>query len=80
MKNVKEGKTNVSRLADHAWDKQHKVLWDKVDIVAREVNWNKRKIVEAAYILENEGCLSQESKDIPGVWHRNIRKFIRSRH
>ena len=27
--NIKEGKTNISKLAEHVWDEQHKILWDK---------------------------------------------------
>ena len=32
MKNVQLGKTNT-RLAEHAWGKQHRIQWDAVSIV-----------------------------------------------
>lgn len=36
MKNIKEGKTDIYKLAEHVWDEQHKILWDQVDIIGWE--------------------------------------------
>ena len=72
-KNVKEGKTHISKLAEHVWDTQHKVLWDNVNIIGRESNNTKRKIVEASFMAVNEDCISQPSKDMSTIWFRKLR-------
>lgn len=76
-KNVKEGKTFSSKLAEHVWDQQHKVLWDDVKIVGRETGIVKRKIKEASFMAINDNCISQASKEIPLIWIRNIKKFCK---
>lgn len=35
-KNVKEGRSKVSKLAEHVWEEHHKVLWDNVEIFGKE--------------------------------------------
>lgn len=35
--NMKQGKPNSSRLAEQAWKEQHKILWDNVEILAKEI-------------------------------------------
>ena len=44
-KNVKEGRSKVSKLAEHVWDEHH-----QGEIVGKEGNMFKRKIVEASFI------------------------------
>ena len=46
MKNVKLGKTNTSRLAEHAWAEHHKIKWDDVAILGGEKKMTHRKIKE----------------------------------
>ena len=50
-KNIKEGKTNISKLAEHIWDEQYKILWDQVDIAGRETDTNNHKIIQASFLL-----------------------------
>jgi predicted GIY-YIG superfamily endonuclease len=78
-KNVKEGKTNISKLAEHVWEEHHKVLWDNIEIVGRESNRLKRKIVEASFMAVDDNCISQASKDVSTIWRRNIREYLEKR-
>ena len=44
--------------------KQHKILWEQVDIVGQETITNKCKIIEASFMAINVNFISHPSKDI----------------
>jgi len=72
-----EGKDmdNVSSLlAAHAVEKNHKVQWDGVKILAKETNVKKRKIHEAAAMYLEENIVSQPSFELLPVWHSIVRE------
>ena len=49
LKNFQLGKTNTSRLAEHAWDKQHRVQWDVAAILAKQSKIGQRKFKNLKY-------------------------------
>ena len=72
-KNVKERRSKISKIAEHVWEEYHKVLCDNVEIVGKESNMLKRKIVEASWL---KITVSQASKVIPTIWYRNIPRYV----
>ena len=43
-KNIKEGKTYSSRLAEHAWYEKHRTLWYKVNIFDGKTKTGQRRV------------------------------------
>lgn len=48
----------------------------KCDIVAREKNCFKRKIIEASFIAADGRSVSQASKEVSDSWLKNIKKYV----
>lgn len=52
-RNVLDGKTSICNLTNQVWNERHKISWDDVDIVGREPNNTKRKMMEASFMVVN---------------------------
>jgi hypothetical protein len=66
-----EAATISSLLACHAVEQGHKVLWDDVNILAKEPNTKRRKIHEAAAMNLEEEVISQPICELPALWNPN---------
>jgi hypothetical protein len=64
-----EADTISSLLACHAVEQDHKVLWDDVNILAKEPNTKRRKIHEADAMYLEEEAISQPSCELPALWN-----------
>lgn len=47
---VKKGKTDSSRLAEHVWREQHKIVWDEIVIVQKKIKARQYKFKLASFI------------------------------
>lgn len=76
-KNVKRGSNTAgSKLAEHVWEEQHRILWDQVGIVASEGKMFGRRFKESVFILLNNDCISQVSMEVPGIWAWTVRRYV----
>ena len=62
---------------EHAWDKQHRILWDAVSILGKESKVGQRTVKEASFITSNENSLCQASKGIPQIWFNTMRNAMK---
>jgi hypothetical protein len=56
--NLGLGNVEKCKLAAHAIEEGHRIVWDKTDIVQTEPNSNYRKHKEAAYVLYTNNPIS----------------------
>jgi predicted GIY-YIG superfamily endonuclease len=65
---LKEGLLDRSRLAQHAYDEDHKVDWEGAGILDFERNSYIRKYKEAAHMSWMGNAISQPSLEFPPIW------------
>lgn len=75
-RNCKQGETDKSRLAEHAWSHSHKILFDKAEPIAKEPNVLKRKIKESAFITGNKNVFSQQSIQLKDIWFPIVKREV----
>ena len=61
---------------EQVWDEQRKILWDQLDIVGRETNTDKRKIIESSFMAVNNNCIGQTGKDVSRVRIKNEKEYV----
>jgi hypothetical protein len=69
-----EADTISSLLACHAIEQDHQVLWDDVNILAKEPNTKRCKIHEAAAMYLEEEVISQPSCELAALWNPILRE------
>jgi hypothetical protein len=67
--NLKEGLLEKSRLAQHACEQSHSVIWDESRILEIESNSRHRKCKELAHMACLKNLISQPSLDISPIWN-----------
>ena len=70
-KTMKLDESNVSNLVKHMWEEHH-----TVEIIGREHNLLKTKILLESFILVENNSISQANKDICMIWHKNIWEYL----
>ena len=71
MNNIRNGKTSISKLAEHVIDqpRNHVPEWNDVEIIMKETNTTRRKIKEAALILlKDDECFAESSIEVDRTW------------
>jgi hypothetical protein len=66
--NMKEGLLEKSKLAQHAYEEGHRVIWDEVRILEIESNSRQRKYKGLAHMACLKNPISQPSLDISPIW------------
>jgi hypothetical protein len=66
--NFREGLIDKSRLAQHAYEEGHKVMWDDARVLEIERNSRYRKYKESAHMACSNNPISQPSLDISPIW------------
>jgi hypothetical protein len=66
--NFKEGLIEKSKLAQHAYEEDHKVMWDEARVLEVESNSRYRKYKESAHMACSTNPISQPSLDISPIW------------
>jgi hypothetical protein len=66
--NHKEGLLEISKLAQHAFEEDHRVDWDEARILEIERNNRYRKYKESAHLACSTTPISQPSLDISPIW------------
>jgi hypothetical protein len=66
--NFKEGLIEKSKLAQHAYEEDHKVMWDEARIFEVESKSRYRKYKESAHMACSTNPISQPSLDISPIW------------
>lgn len=49
-RHTRSGRTTESAVAEHVWNCDHKIKWDKVKILDMAQNWQERRVKEALHI------------------------------
>jgi hypothetical protein len=57
-----------SKLAQHAYEEDHRVVWDKARVLDIENNSRFRKYKESAHMACSTNLISQPSLDISPIW------------
>ena len=66
---IKKYQIEKSKIAEHAWNNNHKILWNNTKILSKESISTRRKIKETAYILLNKDeCVSSFSVELDNTW------------
>jgi hypothetical protein len=65
--NLKEGLLERSKLAQHAYEEGHSVVWDEARILEIESNSRHRKYEESAHMACLENPISQPNLDISPI-------------
>lgn len=74
---IKTFQIEKSKIAEHAWNNNHKILWNNTKTISKEPKSTRRKIKETAYILLNrDKCISDFSIDLNNTWLSTLRKEI----
>jgi hypothetical protein len=67
---------NISKLAEHVIDTNHRILWNESHIIGHESKLKARKFQEAAEIYRKDNmAFSSSSFDIQPVWFPLIRNI-----
>jgi hypothetical protein len=64
----REGLLEKSKLAQHAYEEHHKVIWDQARVLEVESNNRFRKYKESAHMACSTNPISQPSLDISPIW------------
>jgi hypothetical protein len=66
--NLKQGLLEKSKLAQHAYEEDHRVSCDKPRVLEVEHNTRYRKYKESAHMTCSNNLISQPSLDISPIW------------
>jgi hypothetical protein len=67
-RNLKQGFLETFKLAKHAYEKGHKVVWDEARILEIESHSKYTKYKEAAHMACTIDPISQPTLDISHIW------------
>ena len=75
---LKRGMTEKSAVAEHAWDKEHSIIWKEASIIDRARRHKELLLKEALHIhmtpadqrLNREGGL-----ELPGCWSATLKRL-----
>lgn len=73
---VRLGETDKSRIAQHAWEEEHRIEWEHTTILDREDNHTKRKLKEAAHMAITPNVISTPSLEIKNIWLPIVRETM----
>ena len=66
---VRKNRHQNTALANHAYENNHEMNWDKFKILALESNWHKRKFIESFYINSNRHSINaKNSVQFPAIY------------
>jgi hypothetical protein len=65
--NLREGLTEKSKLAQHAYEEGHRIGWEDAKILQIETNGRKRKLEESAHMACMANLISQPSLELSTV-------------
>jgi hypothetical protein len=65
-----------SRLAEHSFEENHRVLWEEAKILETEKNLVYGKYKEAAYMACLQHPISRPILEISPIWHPLIRNEL----
>ena len=65
-----------SKIAQHCWSENHRMLWDEAHIIHREEHYLKRKLIEASYIKLADRPISQPSVEVRPLWLSILKKKL----
>jgi hypothetical protein len=74
--NLKEGLLDKSKLAQQAYEEDHRVGWDEARVIEIESNSRYRKYKESAHVACLRNTISQPSLDISPLWIPLISKEV----
>jgi hypothetical protein len=78
--NLEEGLLEKSKLAQHAYEEVHRVVWDEARIWEIESNSRHRKYKESAHVACLITRISQPRTDISPIWiHLIIHEVTKSK-
>jgi hypothetical protein len=66
--NFKEGLIEKSKLAQHAYEEDHEVMWDEARVLEVESKSRYRKYKESAHMACSRNPISQPSLDTSPIW------------
>jgi hypothetical protein len=66
--NLKEGLLEKSKLVQHAYEEDHKVMWDQARVLEVESYSRFKKYKESAHMACSTKPISQPSLDISPIW------------
>ena len=72
-RNLQVGHLERSRLSQHSFEENHRVLWEGSKILKTEKKSVCRKYKEAAYVVCLQNPISRLSVEISPIWHPLIR-------
>jgi hypothetical protein len=76
--NLKERLRDKSKLAAHAFEEGHRIVWDQAGILQVEFNFVCRKYKETAHIICCNNPISQASVETSPLWFALIAKELKS--
>jgi hypothetical protein len=65
-----------SRLAQHAYDERHHIIWKEAKVLQIESSYIWRKYKESAHIMCSTQPISQSSLEISPIWTPLISKEV----
>jgi hypothetical protein len=74
--NFQQGLLEISKLAQHAYEEDHRVGWDDARILKIESNGRYRKYKELAHMACLTNPINQPSLDISPIWIPLIRNEV----
>ena len=77
--NINKGDTVNSKLAKHAWEKEHRINWEGVQILHKETHFYKRKFIEAALINISDNPISQSSLEVRPLWSTHLKSHFENK-
>jgi glycosylphosphatidylinositol transamidase (GPIT) subunit GPI8 len=75
--NLTQGVLEKSKLAQHAYEEDHKICWNKAKVLQIELNTTYRKYKESALRSLVAHPISQRSLDISPIWTPIIAAEVR---
>ena len=68
-RNIKNGDTVSSTLAEHCWSHHHSMDWENAKVVAIERNWKKRELRETMEMKRRgKNVYSKPSAELNDIW------------
>jgi hypothetical protein len=75
--NLKQGRLEKSKLAQHAHEEGHRIKWDEAKAIQKEPNTVHRKYKESAHMAYLENTISQPSLELSPFWLPIIKEEIK---
>ena len=66
---VRNGDTNASALAEHAWNEEHHIDWQNAEVLeANQQYWRKRCLLESWHVNKETKPLNRERGTLPDIY------------